>query len=369
MSQTQTLILAIGGFQGFLLFMLLVSDKRVNYASKLLGLQCLFIATTFVLPLIVAAGEGKFSWLIGFFVFLPACYGALMYSYCRVAITGSALKIIDLLHLIPLIVCYLLNFDILFSPEKALSFVTTPDTTLLRYKLTVAVFYGQILVYTALLIRMVIRYQTKAKQTLSSYNPDIFKWLWSLISFVIVIWGLKVLFYLIGRSPVLSILADCMLVMMVYFIAIAQWRNPSLFHIQQLITQGVKATAPSSKQPPDGLLDQDTRASILRSVQDHVKEQALYRNSELTLLVLAEQVGVSVHHLSETLNQYGGKNFNLFINEYRVAEVCEQLDQKSERKLIDLALDAGFSSKSSFNAIFKKLTGQTPSLYRSQMGG
>jgi len=366
MSQTQTLILAIGGFQGFLLFTLLVSDKRVNYASKLLGLQCLLIAATFVLPLIVAAGESKLAWLIGFLVFLPACSGALIYLYCRTAITGSSLKNIDILHLLPLAICYLLNYDILFSPEKALSFVRMPDTTLFRHSLTKVVFYGQIVVYAVLLIRMVSRYQTKAKQTLSSYNPDIFKWLWSLISFMVLIWGLKVLLYFISRVPMVNILADLLLVLMVYFIAIVQWRNPSLFHIQQLTTQLVQSTAPSRKQSSTSLLDQDTRASILRLVQDQVKEQALYRNSELTLATLAEQVGVSVHHLSETLNQMGGKNFNLFINEYRVAEVCQQLDQKSKRKLIDLALDAGFSSKSSFNALFKKLTGQTPSLYRSQ---
>ena len=366
MSQTQTLVLAIGAFQGLLLFTLLVSDKRVNYASKLLGIQCLFIATTLVLPLIVAAGESKFAWLIGFLVFLPACYAALTYLYCRVAITGSSLKYIDILHLLPLAICYLLNYDILFSPEKALSFVTMPDTTLFRHTLTITVFYGQIVVYAALLIRMVSRYQTKAKQTLSTYNPDIFKWLWSLISFMVLIWSLKVLFYFISLAPIVNILADCLLVLMVYFIAIVQWRNPSLFHIPQITTQLLPPKAPSRKQSSDGSLDQDTRASILQSVQDQVKEQALYRNSELTLATLAEQVGVSVHHLSETLNQYARKNFNLFINEYRVAEVCQQLDQKSDRKLIDLALDAGFSSKSSFNAIFKKLTGQTPSLYRRQ---
>ena len=61
------------------------------------------------------------------------------------------------------------------------------------------------------------------------------------------------------------------------------------------------------------------------------------------------------------------KNFNRFINEYRVSEVCLQLEQGSDRKLIDLAMDAGFSSKSSFNATFKKLTGQTPSQYKRQL--
>lgn len=370
MSQTQTLILAIGAFQGLLLFTLLVSDKRVNYASKLLGILCLFIATTFVLPLIVAAGESQFAWLIGFLVFLPASSGALIYLYCRTAITGSALKRIDILHILPLATCYLLNYDILFSAEKALDFVRMPEITLFKHTLTKIVFYGQTVVYAALLIRMVSRYQTKAKKTLSSYNPDIFRWLWSLITFMVAIWGLKILFYFISPAPILNLLADCLLVIMVYFVAIVQWRNPGLFHIQQLSTQLAtqrgQPKTPKYKQSSDGLLDQDTRSSILRLVQDQVKKQALYRNSELTLVTLAEKVGVTVHQLSETLNQHGGKNFNQFINEYRVAEVCEQLDHKSEQKLIDLALNAGFSSKSSFNAIFKKHTGQTPSQYRSQ---
>ena len=182
--------------------------------------------------------------------------------------------------------------------------------------------------------------------------------------FTVLIWSLKALANFIHNGATLNFIADCLLVILIYFFAIAQWRNPSLFHIQQLKEQLDRPLASNDKQPSEGLLDDEMRSTVLALVQGQVEEQALYRNSDLTLATLAQQVGVSVHQLSETLNQYGGKNFNRFINEYRVAEVCQQLDRKSERKLIDIALDAGFSSKSSFNAIFKKHTGQTPSAYR-----
>lgn len=364
MSQIQTFILAIGGLQGFVLFILLVTDKRVNYASKLLGVQCLFIASTFALPLIVEAGNGPLAWLIGFLVFLPACFGGLTYLYCRTAITGLPLKRVDLLHLLPLALCYLINFDILLPPEKALLFVRLPNEALLTKTITKIIIFSQIIIYTLLTIKMVNYYQNKAKQTLSSYNPDIFKWLWSLIIFIISFWTLSIFFNFISRNNSILILAYILLVLMVYFIGFAQWRNPSIFHIKQLAAQ---TNTHTNKEASNGSIDQETRSSILQTVQDQVKDQALYRNSELTLASLAEQIGVTVHHLSETLNQYGGKNFNRFINEYRVEEVCQQLAQKNERKLIDLALDAGFSSKSSFNATFKKLTGQTPSQYRQQL--
>jgi len=367
MSQAQIIILSIGGFQGFLLFALLISDKRVNYASKLLGIQCLLIATSFILPLIVEAGNGLFTWLIGFLVFLPACYGGLAYLYYRTAMTGLPMRRSDLLHFLPLAVCYLINYDILFSPAQALHFVRLPDNALLVKIITKTIIFGQIIVYIGLLIRLVNHYQTKAKQTLSSYNPDIFKWLWSLIVFMVSFWALKIFFNYISRIHNVNILADGLLVLMVYFIAVAQWRNPSLFHVKQLKKELVQSNPSDTNKPTEGLLDLELRSKLLSLVQTKVKEQALYRDSELTLTTLAEQVGVSVHHLSETLNQEGGKNFNQFINEYRVEEVCRQLQQKNDRKLIELAMDAGFSSRSSFNAIFKKFTGETPSVYRQKI--
>ncbi|ACV26667.1 helix-turn-helix domain-containing protein [Kangiella koreensis] len=366
MSQIQAFILAIGGFQGFLLFTLLISDKRVNYASKLLGVYCLLLAATLLLPLIVSAANSNFSWLIGWLVFLPASYGALSYLYCRTAMTGSSLRLRDIVHLSPLLICYILNYEILFSAEKALDFVSAPQDTL-ALKLTLTVSYGQALLYGVLLIMMIYRFQKKAKQNLSSYNPDTFKWHWCLVVFIVLIWSLKALSSVTNlAAPMVNFIADCLLVILIYFFAIAQWRKPSLFHVQQLQAELSKPDVPSKKTLTDGLLDENMRSSVLSLVKKEVEEHRLYRNNKLTLASLAEQVGISLHHLSETLNQHGGKNFNQFINEYRVAEVCKQLDENSDRKLIDMAMDAGFSSKSSFNAIFKKVTGKPPTLYRQQ---
>ncbi len=364
MSQILTFIYAIGAFQGLVLFALLISDKRVNYASKLLGLLCLMIASSFALPLIFGLGNGPLAWLIAPIVFLPACYGGVTYLYCRSAITGSPLKLLDLLHLIPLVICYLLNYEILFSPEKAIEFLAMHNDATITKAITAAIIFAQIVLYIILIISMLVYYQRKAKQTLSSYNPDIFKWLWSLTAFAVLFWGLSIVFNYISPMPSINLLAYATMVLMVYFIGFVQWRNPGIFHIQKLDKQPEVQDKPNTSE---GLLDQEMRSSILQEVKKQVKEQALYRNSELTLATLAEHIGISVHHLSETLNQQGGKNFNQFINEYRVAEVCEQLKQKSDRKLIDIALDTGFSSKSSFNATFKKLTGKTPSVYRQEL--
>ncbi len=367
MSHTHTLILTIGGLQGLLLFTLLVSDKRVNYAGKLLGFYCLALASTLILPLIVVAENTAFTGVIGFLLFLPSCYGGLSYLYCRSAITGSALTPRDVIHFLPLLLCYALNHELLFSAQKALAFVTTPRNMHLSYGLTLLIFYGQAFLYMVLIGRLIYHYQHKARETLSAYNPDTFKWHWSLIGFMVLIWCLKTLAILTSLGYTANVVADGILVVMIYFFAVMQWRTPGLFHIQQLEAQLSNKDTPKSKKPTEGALDQKTRSSVLQLVQNQVQQQALYRNSELTLAMLADQVGVNVHHLSETLNQHGGKNFNLFINEYRVAEVCQQLGEPSQRNLIDLAMDAGFSSKSSFNAIFKKITGKTPSVYRQQL--
>ncbi|MEM6644265.1 MAG: helix-turn-helix domain-containing protein [Bacteroidota bacterium] len=99
-----------------------------------------------------------------------------------------------------------------------------------------------------------------------------------------------------------------------------------------------------------------------------MESDRVYRDSNLTLRDLADLLDVTPHHLSEVINTQTGKNFHDFINSYRVREVINNLaDPKKEHlTLLAIGLDAGFNSKTSFNTIFKKNTGKTPSEYKRQ---
>jgi AraC-like DNA-binding protein len=93
-----------------------------------------------------------------------------------------------------------------------------------------------------------------------------------------------------------------------------------------------------------------------------------YRNSYLTLQELADALSISAHNLSQVINTRLGKNFYDFVNGYRVEEVKHRLRDPKYQHLTILAigLEAGFNTKSTFNAFFKKHTGVTPSRYREQ---
>ena len=92
-----------------------------------------------------------------------------------------------------------------------------------------------------------------------------------------------------------------------------------------------------------------------------------YLDSQLTLQDLAEELAISPHNLSEVINTQAGKNFYDFVNGYRVEEAKRRLRDPRHANLTILAVatDSGFNSKATFNAFFKRSTGQTPSQYRA----
>jgi AraC-like DNA-binding protein len=94
-----------------------------------------------------------------------------------------------------------------------------------------------------------------------------------------------------------------------------------------------------------------------------------WRDPELSLERLAGQLGTNTAYLSRALNEGLGQNFSEVIARLRVAEVQRCLAQGTSGDLLALALAAGFSSKSSFNRVFKAQTGQTPSQFRDQHSG
>jgi AraC-like DNA-binding protein len=109
-------------------------------------------------------------------------------------------------------------------------------------------------------------------------------------------------------------------------------------------------------------------ARELRQRLERVMEtEKLYLNPELDLSALAERVGAARNRISYVINRTIGGNFYDFVNGYRVREVLRLMndESRSRDKMISLAFDAGFNSKPTFNAVFKKLTGRTPSEHRN----
>ena len=85
---------------------------------------------------------------------------------------------------------------------------------------------------------------------------------------------------------------------------------------------------------------------------------------------LAGRLSTTPHKLSEVLNSQLGVSFYDFVNGYRVREVQRRIAARDAESLtmLSLAMDAGFASKSTFNLVFKKFTGQTPSDFRQTAG-
>ncbi len=90
-----------------------------------------------------------------------------------------------------------------------------------------------------------------------------------------------------------------------------------------------------------------------------------WRDPDLSLERLARHLGTNTAYLSRALNEGLRLSFNEAINRLRVADVCRRLDASDGGgELLDIAFAAGFSSKTSFNRVFKSQIGKTPSHYR-----
>jgi YesN/AraC family two-component response regulator len=88
-----------------------------------------------------------------------------------------------------------------------------------------------------------------------------------------------------------------------------------------------------------------------------------YQNPDLTLKELALKLKTNTTFLSGIINNQFGKNFNDFINEFRVLAFQEAIKEPENKKLtlVAVAYECGFNSKATFNRAVKKMTGKMPS--------
>lgn len=115
--------------------------------------------------------------------------------------------------------------------------------------------------------------------------------------------------------------------------------------------------------------NQDDLREKGRWLKQTVKERRLYEAPELTLPLLAAELAVPVHELSRIINLGLKKNFNDFINELRVHEVSRKMRQPAydQLTLLGIAYESGFNSKTTFNRVFRAVTGKSAAEYKNEL--
>ena len=126
--------------------------------------------------------------------------------------------------------------------------------------------------------------------------------------------------------------------------------------------------SPKSIAIPDGsdLSEQRTFSDAdISLVRKLMEDEKAYLNPELNLSDLAKMAKMTRGQLSEVINSGFGKNFNDFVNEYRVKAFKNMLkeDKHKHLSLLGIAQECGFNSKATFNRVFKKLTSYSPTEY------
>jgi AraC-like DNA-binding protein len=105
----------------------------------------------------------------------------------------------------------------------------------------------------------------------------------------------------------------------------------------------------------------------LKKLESLLREEKVFTDPELKLAAFSRELELPSHQVSKLINEKYGRSFKELINEYRVREFISCLNDPRyrSRSMYGIALDVGFNSKSSFNTAFKKITGKTPSEYKT----
>ena len=181
------------------------------------------------------------------------------------------------------------------------------------------------------------------------------------------IWGIRVFSYI---GPKLGVKESADL--------LGQLANfPTVLLICWMVTLGLSQRQYAGSIPetdPEPEADDEpvrsTNPALVSKLEDLMDNVRVYQDPDLDVEGLADSVGISPRSLSALINGHYGINFYDFVNSYRVSEAKRLLqDPDAKHMTIQRVFEsAGFSSKSTFNTFFKKITGTTPSEFRRLAG-
>jgi len=383
---TNILLLLSSGL-GLFLSVLIFHKYGQSLANRLLAIL-LFLYTLILLRLFL--WDLMYFLIIPHFLILPISISFLMgpmhFLYTKYLINSERkFQRKDWLHFIPFILYTLFTVKDLFKSKSELISILNhlnKETVSNDFILFNWVITFHVLLYLVVSLKIIKKYSNSIPQVFSSIDKIKLNWLRYITIFIgagIIIFLIENTFmlggYQISEYFGLSNVIFCFYVIALgYFgllkseIFISSDFSESVHEFSNLPFLRITTEYEKAKRYEKSGLSKVKADDILRGLLDLMNSEKPYIESGITLNKLAKRLAVSPHNLSEVINTKLNQNFYDFINQYRIEEVKNSLSDpaKVNYTLLSIAMDAGFNSKSTFNNIFKKHTGTTPSEFRKQ---
>ncbi len=227
----------------------------------------------------------------------------------------------------------------------------------------------QTAIYLLLIIRRLARYRRRLQDLFASNDARELRWLSGFVLVVGTVWLLSVasllLDHVVGQPLLDGRAAAALGFVLLGFLASWGLRQQPGFAGRYLpTTPDGEEPVPATAKYQRSALDAERAERIAGKLERSMREDRAYLEPELSLFDLARRIGVPPNYLSQTLNEHVGENFFDYVNRWRV-QAAQPMLREGKRSVLDIALEVGFNSRSTFYKAFRKVTGQTPGSYRS----
>jgi AraC-like DNA-binding protein len=368
------MILCNGGIATALFVVLLLNNKSVQRSRANLFLSVLLVALAFSILHIVYAGKvirhfSNTMYAPGDPTFLLIAPLSWFYA---VELTGQRVKFTGklILHFVPFLL--IIFFSLSFGSGHPRALTTFID----NHKWLLYIFFWIMVVvqfsgYQFFIHKKWLAHQKLLQQEVSNIEHVNISWVkFFLIVFLIInLFFLASLFTAIHWESRVWLPKATAIVFSVAVFALG---------FRGILQRDVFDTIKADKLPAPAIPDPQTAGTaskpdqaLIDKLVAYMTEKKPYLDPELSLNSLAKDLTISRSQLSQLINDGIGENFYDFINKHRVEEVKRLMaDQEMANfSLLGIAFEAGFKSKSTFNLIFKRFTGLTPTEYRKNLLG
>jgi AraC-like DNA-binding protein len=359
MEQSIEIISWLAAIQGILLVIALASRKTNSRANRLLSLYILIITGDCLEPILHALPESilKTAWqfLWGGLIFL---HGPLLFLYVKTMLSSnSRLLKKDIVHLLlPLVYFGLVMVLLLLGEESTAGKIWV--IALHEF------FFVHLLGYAIASVWHLNKHQSISLTGTSMQN---LRWLKRLVWLTVILYAFSFVTVQVSLvNPTIAVKAfnltiQVILITVMYVISYQSMAQPQLFGLQIPIVKNPEVIRKYQKSSLGQLRAQEIESKLLHFMDQHKP----FLDPDLSLETLAASIGESKYHVSQVINSLRKKSFHEFVNTYRVEQFKKLALKPSRRRQTIQALSrqAGFSSKTAFHTVFKKITGQTPTQF------